>query len=742
MDKNLGIRMTWDKLTSVMNPSPPKLPHNAIRSTRNSILHILPIRNTNETISIRNDNTIESSFTRKGSLNYSSVRSSSATDPLDFKQSYLSFDESTRRNSSLAKKVKREISQKLIRELFTAKCADLQRDVNKEQENLFVKNSLQFFVNNTFSLCNMSLSGASAKVIAKILQISNSICRVNLEKNHFGSKGCIEICTSIKKNQNIIDLNLSNNDIVSNNAGELINLLITDHLISINLSSKENLHKNTLGNCPNIEKLFILKTLNFLNLAGTKISKKNFLKIKDALRGNTGIIYLNLSHNKKLGKGFKGFTEALATTRIEELMINGCKLKDINSHYLAVMIKAMKTLRKLDLSENGFTDEGMSLIISSVGHNNSLKWLNISKNKLVKGIPKELYDFFINNHTLECLKLSNCFLRNNLSILIPSLQKAETLQKLDLSFNEINNEGAYFIAVALQKNFSIKSLNLSFNNIKNKGGISLSNAIEQNPILEELNLKDNSIKNKAAERLYDMIHKNKNIIKVNLKHNLANVKILQNIETILNKRMKKAEKINVPEIKKKVGWLKKNQEKNQNVYKQIERKNKEHNIYKDKVDKLSQTLHAMKGEDLQKKTINENKKFEAQQINVVMDSMLEKLELEAKEFQNSSALKIKKMKGEIDFIETDSTFWEIKYAGTKAIVMIKNPKYLRMSQEYNQAIIEKEKVKKILEELKSKLKTLHHELFVIKNYNTFSLCFIDEKHKYHTLPVKFTKNIN
>ncbi|OMJ73130.1 hypothetical protein SteCoe_28249 [Stentor coeruleus] len=737
MDKNLSIRTTWDRLESVMNLSPHKLPQNAPRSTRNSISLISPIKNISAVLSVRTTSTIGSSPARKDSWNYSSGRASSATGSVDLRAATASFDESSIRNPSPVKEAKREIPQDLIRELFAAKCADLQRDVNKDQENLFVKIFPQFLVNNYFSLPNMNLSSASAKVISQILQISIDTCRVNLEKNHFGNKGCIEICTSVKKNQNIIELNLSSNDIVPNSAGEIINLLITDHLISINLSSKENLHKNTLGNCPNIEKLFMLKTLSFLNLAGTKILEQNFVKIKDALKGNTGIIYLNLSYNKKLGKGFKGFTEALATTRIEELMINGCKLKDVNAQYLAMNIKAMGTLRKLDLGDNGFTDEGMSLIIGAVAYSSSLKWLNASKNKLSKGVPKELYDVFVDNHTLEYLNFSNCYLRNNLRTLIPSLQKADTLEKLDLSFNEIENEGAYFIATALQRNFSIKSLNLSFNKIKNKGGIAISEAIQQNSTLEELNLKDNSIKNKAAESFCNMVHKNKKITKVNLKHNLAQVKFLQNIEVILNRRKKKAAKTQIPVLKRKVGWLKKNQEDNQSVYRQLEKKTKEHKNHMNKVDKLSQTLQIMKGEDLQKKIKNDNEKFAAQQTSAMMDLMLEKLELETKEFQNSSALKMKEMQGDIDFIKTDSTFWEIKYAGSKAIAMIKNPKFLRINREYRMAIKEKEAAKKTLEVLKSKLKTLQHELCIIKNNKTSLSCFIEEKQQHHALPAKF-----
>jgi hypothetical protein len=70
--------------------------------------------------------------------------------------------------------------------------------------------------------------------------------------------------------------------------------------------------------------------------------------------------------------------------------------------------------------------------------------------------------------------------------------------------------------------------------------------------------------------------------------------------------------------------------------------------------------------------------------------------------------------------------------------MIKNPKYLRISREYRMAIKDKENAKKVLEELKSKLKTLRHELEIIKSHKSLSSCFIDEKKQHHISPAKIT----
>ena len=54
------------------------------------------------------------------------------------------------------------------------------------------------------------------------------------------------------------------------------------------------------------------------------------------------------------------------------------------------------------------------------------------------------------------------------------------------------------------------------------------------------------------------------------------------------------------------------------------------------------------------------------------------------------------------------------------------------------AIKDKENAKKVLEELKSKLKTLRHELEVIKSNKSSSSCFIDEKKQHYISPAKIT----
>lgn len=575
----LHIRSSWDKLESLLN-SPVTKKNNRIQVLSNRSSFIM------------------SSARRTGSLSMTSEpRYGKNSENSKINDQSRAHDDSVIiRRSKTIREDRSEIPLETIRALYSAKCTDLLRDVNKEQEEIFVKNFQQFCNSRVLIFSGMNLAEASAKVISDMLLTCNCLSRVNLAKNRFGNKGCLEICSSIKKNNSIIEVVLSNNDITATGATNIINQLINDHLISINLSSDETLHKNTLGTCLGIEKLFVLKTLTFLNLSGTKISEQNFIKISKSLQNNSSLLFLNLSSNKFLTKAFKSLTESLISTKIEELFLANCRIKDKHCDFLNQLIKSMLPLKKLDISNNLFTDHGISQIFKEIQYNSSLKSLNISKNHLSLGIPDIFHQLCVDNHTLLELNMSYCELYNNLKVFSTSLAIADTIKKLDLSFNNIKNKGAEYLSKALAQNNSIISLNLSFNKIKNKGGCALAKALQDNSCLEELNLKENGIKSKAAEILNNMCRTNTKILILNLKLNPIHVKYTQSINQILEKRHEKKVSSDVPILKNKIEYLRKEKVQNNMIYKKIEKKNKEHKVHIERFEQMTEKLEKLKEE--------------------------------------------------------------------------------------------------------------------------------------------------
>ena len=498
-----------------------------------------------------------------------------------------------------------EVPISLIKQLYSAKCQDLLRFTNLEQEAMFVKNFQTFCCNRTLSLQNMNLSIASSKVISKILLSSICLARINLSKNQLGNKGCLQIVTSVKHNPSIIDINLSNNNITIEGAEDIIFHLISDSLISINLSTEENLNKNTLGPCNKIEKLIMSNTLSYLNLSGNGITIPGFQKIISPLAHNKALIYLNFSNNCAIKHAIKEFINAILLINLEECLLSSCKLKDKSCQSFSNLLITSKTLRKLDISDNLLTGEGIKLILTALASNQNLISLNLSKNNLSKGMPDNFSDIFIDNHTLEELYLSNCNLTNILHQFIEVLNRTVSLKKLDLSFNHIQSKGIELLCLGLSLNKTLKSLNLSFNHIKNKGGIALAHILQDNPYIEELNLKENNIKNKAAKILINACRYNTSLIKLNLEMNPINIRYTFSINQILEKHKNCIPNKQISDIKKQVNQLIKDTEKCDVIYSKLEESKYEHKQHLERIDKQNKKYQQIK--DLEGNYLNQIK---------------------------------------------------------------------------------------------------------------------------------------
>ena len=566
------------------------------------------------------------------------------------------------KNSTLQKNFSIPLLQ--IKELYFAKCQDLGLGFNRTQESNFIKTFQKTCQNRSLNLENMSLGLSSSKHLSQILLTSTCLARLNLSKNQLGNKGCLQICESISKNQCIIDINLSNNNINFFGSSEVLRNLATEHLISVNLSSKENFNKNVLGDCENIELLINSKTLLYLNLANTGISVDGCQKIIFSLKNNKNLLALDLSGNKNIGVNFKEFINSVKSTNLHELFISSVKLKDNNCKYLADLIKSSTFIQKLEVSNNFFTSLGISEIFSVLAFNTYISVLNINKNSLEKGVPYTISDLFNENLKLEELFMSGCFIKNDTKYFMNGL--SSSLIKLDLSFNEILSKGAELLAAGLKKNHSLQILDLSFNKIKNKGGIALGKALADNKNFQELYFKDNGLKNKAAEVLSNLCRTNKNIKILDLSLNPVHIKYLQTIDQILKKR-KDSELKNTENLKKSLQSLKKLTESSDEIYGLLEFKKNEVQKQKKKIERQTAKIEEIKGfesariADIQKefkvfhefyiaKTEFYNKLCKEKTV-----SSMKEFEKYSKNTQETLQKELEKLDEKLGFLQTKST---------------------------------------------------------------------------------------
>ena len=483
-----------------------------------------------------------------------------------------------------------EVPLDLLKKLYSARCQDLIRPLNLEQEAIFVKNFQQCCNSRILNLHKMNLAMASAAVISEILQTSSCLSRINLSKNQLSNEGCLEICKSIKNNPSIIEINLGNNCITAPGAGDILSNLATESLISINLSSEENLHKNTLGPCTSIERIFKSNTLSFLNLSGTGILYSGFQKLSTSLKHNRELIYLNLSNNPGIRKITNTLLETFSTTHIQELLLGSNRIKDKSCKPISVYINSTTYLKRLDLSNNLLSEIGIGEIYRALVSNSSIKSLNLSKNLYKDKNPESFVDMCSENHGLEELFLSGCGLGKYLLGFVEGLSRSLVIKKLDLSFNNITNKGAEYLAIALAKNKALQSLNLSFNRIKDKGGLALSKVLSENQSIIELNLKENDIKSKIAEVFSNICRSNMNIQNLNLDLNPINIRHTFAIKNIIERRNISLQGHCIPQIKNTVRKLKKEIEAKSDIYSKLEDKNSEYRQNKERIDKQNEKL--------------------------------------------------------------------------------------------------------------------------------------------------------
>ena len=113
---------------------------------------------------------------------------------------------------------------------------------------------------------------------------------------------------------------------------------------------------------------------------------------------------------------------------------------------------------------------------------------------------------------LKSLELTENNINNDgLKILMKALKINKTLTLLDLDNNNIGDEGAKVLAEVLKQNSTLENLYINRNNISDEGAIALAIALRQNLKLKKLYMNRNKIGNKGAKALAIALTKSKNI---------------------------------------------------------------------------------------------------------------------------------------------------------------------------------------------------------------------------------------
>ncbi|CAD8088015.1 unnamed protein product [Paramecium primaurelia] len=272
-----------------------------------------------------------------------------------------------------------------------------------------------------------------------------------------------------------------------------------------------------------------------INLSGCKLNSFSLQYIFSSIANHQTLQSINLFNNQGFNIDlmndinqfvFKG------KNNLKKLKLTHCNISSTAMSYLLRNLKYSQSINAIDISMMQFTTDVLTSLGMALQHYKGkkvLEYLNIGdtniRNQGVKVLAQRV-SWNIRKINLKELNIRRNFIdQQGVPHLEAFLRKINNLQKLDLSQNqleefscqnllsrkmyEVNLSSNLISCFPQQFFFNTLIINLSNNNLKNQGAFQLSSILRQNPLWIELNLSNNQIKSEGFNSLIFGLRDNK-----------------------------------------------------------------------------------------------------------------------------------------------------------------------------------------------------------------------------------------
>ena len=432
-----------------------------------------------------------------------------------------------------------------------------------------ISNTIKFNTSNSLQELNISrnnITNNGIRVLAEVIEINSTLQNIDISKNHISTEGLLHFMEVVKNNctlqvvnithnnvtrsgftsikqctenlQHPIQIYASWNEIVTRNGELLVTSKIctfqgSENVIEEEWSFKDYDHDHIvtcLSECLKEDDILLE-----LNISNNQIIRGREKKIIEAIKVNKTLLKLDASLTKMQNESY--ISDCLKINKsLKELNMSENGITSNGAKEIATAIRVNTTLEKLDLSCNEIYNYGVSFISDGLKNNNSLKEINISRNKITSEGAQYIADAIQINTTLVKLDLScNALSDDGATAISDSLQFNISLQELNISKNKITSEGVKRIAQVIQVNTTLKYLDLSINKIFDDGANLIGNGLKSNISLQGLNISHNSITNKGIKKITEAIQTNLTLQNVNVsKNNISIEGLLHFMEAVKN----------------------------------------------------------------------------------------------------------------------------------------------------------------------------------------------------------------
>ena len=334
-----------------------------------------------------------------------------------------------------------------------------------------------------------------------------SFYSVNLSNNHICYNGIVELA-----NVNVQKLDISHNKL-SDNEARAINECLKKNTTIQELDVSDNAFNNE-GTVAIFEAISVSTTLRQINIAGNNVSNDATEAISSSLTSNKTLLELNISKNLLSKEGVMRIVKACTINRTLHKLV--CTHNNLSKSGLAAIneyIRKENAVQIFDASWNTIGSKGNDL-----GININFQQIDMTNDKPLHTPCKEIWSLneisFQNNNYKH--QLLNCCLEDPENLGVPKeyilqvtikLISIDMLQHLDISCNNISDEGAKELALAIKVNKTLQELNISKNCITKEGVMTIVESCTENRTLYKLVCTHNSLSKSELAAINEYIRK-------------------------------------------------------------------------------------------------------------------------------------------------------------------------------------------------------------------------------------------
>uniref|UniRef100_A0A2K6UFM2 Leucine rich repeat containing 34 n=1 Tax=Saimiri boliviensis boliviensis TaxID=39432 RepID=A0A2K6UFM2_SAIBB len=191
---------------------------------------------------------------------------------------------------------------------------------------------------------------------------------------------------------------------------------------------------------------------------------------------------------------------------LKYLRMTGNKIENTGGMFFAAMLQINSSLEKLDLGDCDLGMQSVIAIATVLTRNQAIKAINLNR-PILYGEQEEstvhVGRMLKENHCLLALHMCKHDMKNSgIQQLCDALYLNSSLRYLDVSCNKITHDGMVYVADVLKSNTTLEVIDLSFNRIENAGANYLSEALtSHNRSLKALSVVSNNIEGEGLVAL-------------------------------------------------------------------------------------------------------------------------------------------------------------------------------------------------------------------------------------------------